>query len=181
MHFLLTTLVTTPIRAYAHTMELTTCLWFDGNAREAAEFYVAHFPDSSLGEHWSTLADTPGNDAGDEVTVDFTICGQSFMGLNGGPAFRFNEAISFRIPCETQDDIDYYWELLTGNGGAESQCGWLRDRFGISWQVVSPEMGRYLAGPSAAGAAAATTAMLSMTKIVLSELRDAYEGAASGA
>ena len=162
-------------------MRLTTCLWFDGNAREAAEFYVAHFPDSSLDEQWTTPTDTPGNDAGDEVTVDFMIFGQSFTGLNGGPAFRFNEAISFRIPCATQDDIDRYWELLTSNGGAENQCGWLRDRFGISWQVISPEMGRYLGGPNAAGAAAATNAMLSMTKIVVSQLRDAYEGAANGA
>ncbi len=174
-------LIAAPARKYARTMQLTTCLWFDGNAREAAEFYVAHFPNSSLNEHWTTPADTPGNDAGDEVTVDFTIFGQPFVGRNGGPMFHFNEAISFRIPCATQHDIDYYWELLTSNGGAESQCGWLRDRFGISWQVVSPEMGRYLGGPSAAGAAAATNAMLSMTKIVLSELRDAYEGAANGA
>ena len=162
-------------------MQLTTCLWFDGNAREAAEFYVAHFPNSSLHGPWRTPADTPSNDAGDEVTVSFTIFGQPFMGLNGGPAFRFNEAISFQIPCATQDDIDHYWDLLASNGGVEGQCGWLRDRFGVSWQVVSPDMGRYLGGPNEAGAGAATTALLSMTKIVLSELRNAYDAAAHGA
>jgi len=160
-------------------MTLTTCLWFDGNAREAAEFYVANFPDSSLGQNWITPTETPSNESGSEVVVDFTIFGMPFMSLNGGPMFTFNEAISFRIPCSNQEEIDHYWDLLIDDGGEASQCGWLKDKFGVSWQVVAPEMGRYLGGPDPDGARAATEAMLAMGKIDLSELRRAYENAAA--
>jgi predicted 3-demethylubiquinone-9 3-methyltransferase (glyoxalase superfamily) len=160
-------------------MTLTTCLWFDGNAREAAQFYVEHFPDSSIEGQWVTPTDTPGNEQGSEVVVNFTIFDMPFMGLNGGPMFHFNEAISFQIPCADQSEIDHFWDLLTSDGGEESRCGWLKDKFGVSWQVVSPEMGRYLAGPDANGARAATEAMLQMSKIELSELRRAYESAAT--
>jgi predicted 3-demethylubiquinone-9 3-methyltransferase (glyoxalase superfamily) len=159
-------------------MALTTCLWFDGNAREAAEFYVSIFPESSISGNWIAPSDTPSNEQGAEVVVDFTIFGQPFVGLNGGPQFPFSEAISFQIPCADQAEIDRFWNLLTADGGQEGRCGWVKDKFGVSWQVVSPQMGGYLGGPNPAGAQAATQAMLTMNKIVLDELRIAYERAA---
>jgi predicted 3-demethylubiquinone-9 3-methyltransferase (glyoxalase superfamily) len=156
-------------------MDLTTCLWFDGRAREAANFYTKHFPDSHLDDHWITPADTPGNQKGDEVVVNFRIFGQNFMGLNGGPQFPHTEAISFQIPCKDQAEIDKYWKLLTADGGQESQCGWLKDKFGVSWQVTSPEMMNYLGGTDREGAQRATEAMLKMKKIDLAEMKRAYE------
>lgn len=158
-------------------MELTTCLWFDGNAREAAKFYVSIFPESSLGNNWITPADTPGNQQGSEVVVDFVIFGRPFIALNGGPDFHFSEAISFQIPCRDQVEIDKYWEILIKDGGSESRCGWLKDKFGVSWQVTSPAMGQYIGGSDPEGAKRATEAMLGMNKIILDELKLAYESA----
>jgi predicted 3-demethylubiquinone-9 3-methyltransferase (glyoxalase superfamily) len=157
-------------------MKLTTCLWFNGNAREAANFYTSIFPDSSVADSWKAPTETPGNDQGSEVFVNFTIFGQPFIGLNGGPQFPHSEAISFQIPCADQAEIDKYWNVLTADGGAESQCGWLKDKFGISWQVISLEMGKYLGGADAAGAQRATQAMLAMKKIDLAALEQAYLG-----
>lgn len=157
-------------------MELTTCLWFNGNAREAATFYTSIFPDSRLADNWLAPTDTPGNAQGDEVVVNFTIFGKPFIGLNGGPQFPHTQAISFQIPCSDQAEIDKYWELLTADGGKESQCGWLWDKFGVSWQVTSPSMTKFIAGPDAAGAMRATQAMLEMTKIDLKVMEDAYLG-----
>lgn len=156
--------------------DLTICLWFDGNAREAATFYTSIFPDSHLEDNWIAPTDTPGNKQGEEVVVNFKIFGRSFISLNGGPQFSHSEAISFQIPCVDQAEIDKYWELLTEDGGKESQCGWLKDKFGISWQVTSPEMMKYLGGNDPAGAQRATQAMLSMTKINLDQMRLAYLG-----
>lgn len=156
-------------------MELTTCLWFDGNARAAAEFYTSIFPNSSIDADWHAPADTPGNDEGAEVFVGFTIFGQKFIGLNGGPRFPHSEAVSFQIPCRDQAEIDAYWDLLTRDGGEESQCGWLKDKFGISWQVTSPVMMNYLNGPDPEGAKRATQAMLTMSKIDLAALESAYD------
>jgi predicted 3-demethylubiquinone-9 3-methyltransferase (glyoxalase superfamily) len=160
-------------------MALTTCLWFDGNGREAAEFYVANFPDSSLGRNWVAPTETPSNEEGSEVVVDFTIFGMSFIALNGGPMFKFNEAVSFVIPCSDQAEIDHYWELLIRDGGKPSQCGWLKDKFGVSWQVTSREMEEYIGGSDPDGAKGATEAMMAMTKIDLDELRRAYQSAAA--
>ena len=157
-------------------MELITCLWFDGNAREAATFYTSIFPDSHLEDNWIAPTDTPGNKQGEEIVVNFTIFGRPFIGLNGGPQFPHSEAISFQIPCADQAEIDKYWEILTADGGQESQCGWLKDKFGVSWQVISHEMNSYLGGPDADGAQRATQAMLSMKKINLAEMKRAYEG-----
>lgn len=156
-------------------MELTTCLWFNGNAREAATFYTSIFPDSELADNWIAPTDTPGNLQGEEIVVNFKIFGQNFIGLNGGPQFPHSEAISFQIPCKDQGEIDKYWAILTADGGQESQCGWLKDKFGISWQVTSPEMMNYLGGPDAAGSQRATQAMLSMKKIDLAVMKAAYE------
>ena len=157
-------------------MELTTCLWFNGNARQAATFYTSIFPDSSLADNWVAPTQTPGNQQGEEVVVNFKIFGRSFIGLNGGPQFPHSEAISFQIPCADQSEIDKYWQLLTADGGSESQCGWLKDKFGISWQVTSPEMMKYLGGSDAQGSQRATQAMLGMKKIILDELEKAYLG-----
>ena len=157
-------------------MDLVTCLWFDGKAREAANFYTSIFPDSWIAENWIAPTDTPGNQQGDEVVVNFKIFGQEFIGLNGGPQFPHTEAISFQIPCKDQAEIDKYWELLTTNGGQERQCGWLKDKFGVSWQVTSPEMMKYLGGSDPQGAQRATQAMLQMKKIDLAQMKKAYEG-----
>jgi predicted 3-demethylubiquinone-9 3-methyltransferase (glyoxalase superfamily) len=156
--------------------ELTTCLWFNQNGREAAEFYVSIFPNSKMISQWTTPVETPGNEANTEVTIDFEIFGQRFLALNGGPMFAHSEAVSFVIPCENQDEVDHYWELLTKDGGEESRCGWLKDKFGISWQITPTEMGKYLGGLDAAGRQRATMAMLQMNKLVLADLKSAYEG-----
>ncbi len=157
-------------------MKLTTCLWFNGNAREAANFYASIFPDSSVEDNWMAPTDTPGNKKGEEIVVNFKIFGQNFIGLNGGPQFPHSEAISFQIPCRDQEEINKYWDLLTKDGGEESQCGWLKDKFGISWQVTSPEMMKYLGGPAPEGSKRATEAMLQMKKIDLEEMKRAYLG-----
>lgn len=157
-------------------MELTTCLWFNGNAREVATFYTSIFPDSELRENWIAPTDTPRVPQGEEVVVNFKIFGMNFIGLNGGPQFPHSEAISFQIPCKDQSEIDKYWTVLTADGGQESQCGWLKDKFGISWQVTSPEMTNYLGGPDVAGSQRATQAMLAMKKIDLAAMKAAYQG-----
>ena len=157
-------------------MELTTCLWFNGRAREAANFYASIFPESSVQANWIAPTDTPGNLEGEEVVVNFKIFGQNFIGLNGGPQFPHSEAISFQIPCKDQADIDKYWDLLIADGGMESQCGWLKDKFGVSWQVTAPEMGHYLGGSDPEGAKRATQAMLEMRKIDLAAMKKAYLG-----
>ena len=157
-------------------MKLTTCLWFDGNAREAANFYTSIFPDSSIADNWIAPTDTPGNKQGEEIVVNFKIFGHDFIALNGGPQFPHSEAVSFQIPCKDQSEIDHYWEILTKDGGQESQCGWLKDKFGVSWQVISAETNDYLGGPDAAGAQRATQAMLGMRKIDLAAMKSAYEG-----
>ena len=157
-------------------MQLTTCLWFDGRAREAALFYTSIFPNSEIADNWLAPTDTPGNTKGEEVVVNFKIFGQNFIALNGGPQFPHSEAISFQIPCMDQEEIDKYWEILIKDGGEESQCGWLKDKFGVSWQVTSPEMMKYLGGSDPIGAQRATEAMLKMRKINLEEMRLAYLG-----
>jgi predicted 3-demethylubiquinone-9 3-methyltransferase (glyoxalase superfamily) len=155
-------------------MELTTCLWFNGNAREAANFYTSIFPESSIANNWLAPVETPGNAQGEEVVVNFKIFGRPFIGLNGGPQFPHTQAISFQIPCQDQAEIDKYWALLTADGGKESQCGWLWDKFGVSWQVTSPRMNDFLAGSDAAGSQRATAAMLEMRKIDLAAMERAY-------
>jgi predicted 3-demethylubiquinone-9 3-methyltransferase (glyoxalase superfamily) len=155
-------------------MELITCLWFNGNARQAATFYTSIFPESSLQDNWLAPTDTPGNAQGDEVVVNFKIFGKPFIGLNGGPQFPHTQAVSFQIPCNDQAEIDKYWSLLTADGGEESQCGWLKDKFGVSWQVTSPQMVNYLNGTDPERAKRATQAMLEMTKIDLAVMEHAY-------
>ena len=155
---------------------LTTCLWFNNNAREAAEYYVQVFADSRMLSNWVTPVETPGNQPQTEVTVEFEIFGQKFMALNGGDMFKHSEAVSFVIPCSNQAEVDHYWNRLIDDGGQASQCGWLKDKFGVSWQVVPNGMGQFLGGPDAAGRARATAAMLQMTKLDLAALEAAYRG-----
>jgi predicted 3-demethylubiquinone-9 3-methyltransferase (glyoxalase superfamily) len=156
---------------------ITPNLWFDGPAEEAAAFYASLFPDSRVDEVMRAPADNPSTKAGEVLLVTFTLAGQRFTAVNGGPQFPFTEAVSFQIECDDQAEVDRYWEALVEGGGEHGPCGWLKDRFGLSWQVVPREMGAYLAGPSAAGAARAGEALLGMGQLDLARLREAYEGA----
>ena len=153
------------------------CLWFDGKAEEAATFYSGLIPDSHVDKVWRSPADTPSGPAGMVLTVDFTLAGQRLQGLNGGPEFRFNEAISLVIECDDQAEVDRLWDVLTSNGGEESQCAWLKDRFGLSWQIVPRELNELVDDPDPERARRAMEAMLKMGKIEVDELRRAADAA----
>ena len=150
-------------------------LWFDTEAEEAAAFYVSVFENSRVVNvtHYTEAGPRP---AGMVMTVEFELDGQRFVGINGGPEFSFDEAVSFAIECETQDEVDYFWGKLT-DGGEESQCGWLKDRYGLSWQVVPTGMEELFADPDPERARRAMEAMLKMRKIDLATLRRAADGA----
>jgi predicted 3-demethylubiquinone-9 3-methyltransferase (glyoxalase superfamily) len=156
--------------------KITPCLWFDGTAEEAATFYTSLFPDSRIDAVHRAPAANPSTPAGAVLTVDFTLAGQQFIGLNGGPDFRFTEAVSFTVDCEDQAEVDRYWAALIEDGGSPSVCGWLKDRFGLSWQVIPKLLPQLLADPDREGAARAMEAMLQMTKIDVEKLRLAYVG-----
>jgi predicted 3-demethylubiquinone-9 3-methyltransferase (glyoxalase superfamily) len=156
--------------------KITPCLWFDGTAEEAAQFYTSLFPDGRITKVSRSPADTPSGPAGMVITVEFTIAGQDFIGLNGGPEFNFNESVSFSIDCADQAEVDRYWDALVEGGGEHSVCGWLKDRYGLSWQVVPHQVYEYYEGPDREGARRAMEAMLKMTKLNIEELREAYEG-----
>jgi predicted 3-demethylubiquinone-9 3-methyltransferase (glyoxalase superfamily) len=150
---------------------ITPSLWFDNNLEEAAAFYTAIFPNSSI-EGFERYTDAGPGTPGEVAWGRFSLDGQRFIGINGGPQFPFSEAVSFEIRCKDQAEVDYYWERLL-DGGVESQCGWLKDRFGLSWQVVPNRLYELLADPDPARAAAATKSMLGMRKIVIAELEQA--------
>jgi len=156
--------------------KISSCLWFNGTAEEAARFYTSLFPDSRIDKVHRAAADNPSTPEGAVLTVDFTVAGQPFIGLNGGPEFQFSEAVSFSIACADQAEVDRYWEALIEGGGEHSVCGWLKDRFGLSWQVVPRQLEEYLDGPDRPGAERAMKAMLEMTKLDVEKLREAYEG-----
>ncbi|MEY2973805.1 MAG: hypothetical protein RIR49_225 [Actinomycetota bacterium] len=149
---------------------MTTYLWFDDDALEAASFYTELFPESHLGEvsYYQEDAQRP---AGSVLTVGFEILGQPFVALNGGPQFRHSEAISFQVSCESQDDVDRLWDALTDNGGSPSQCGWCKDRWGISWQIIPTDLERALKGLDGYDSGYAFQAMMQMTKIIVADLR----------
>ncbi|WP_030824963.1 VOC family protein [Streptomyces hygroscopicus] len=153
----------------------TTCLWFDGQAEEAARTYVSIFKNSRLGRIARYTGVEPGGPAGTVMTVEFEANGQKFVGLNGGPEFTFSEAISFQIHCADQEEVDYYWARLS-EGGEEGPCGWVKDRFGVSWQVVPAEFIDMVSDPDLEKAKRATEAMMSMSKLDIATLRTAYEG-----
>lgn len=156
--------------------KITPCLWFDGQAEEAANFYVSLLPDSRIDRVVRSAADTPSGPAGMVLLVEFTLAGQAFMGLNGGPQFPFTEAVSFSIACEDQEEVDRLWDALTADGGKPVQCGWLKDRFGLSWQIVPKAMGKLMAGTDPAGSKRAMEAMMKMVKLDIAELERAYRG-----
>ena len=160
--------------------KLTPCLWFDNRAEEAANFYTAVFDNSrinSITRYGKVGHEVHGRPAGTVMTVEFELDGQTFTALNGGPHFKFNEAVSFQVNCETQREIDHYWEKLSEGGDEKAQqCGWLKDRFGVSWQVVPRGMIEMLQDPDSESAGRAMEAMLGMKKLDLAELERAYRG-----
>jgi predicted 3-demethylubiquinone-9 3-methyltransferase (glyoxalase superfamily) len=160
--------------------KISPCLWFDDQAEQAANFYVSVFKSGKLlniTRYGHAGFEIHGRPAGSVMTVDFELDGVRFTALNGGPVFQFTEAVSFQIFCETQEQIDYYWEKLGAGGDPKAQqCGWLKDKFGLSWQVVPEGMEEMLADPESEAASRAMSAMLQMKKLDIAALRRAYEG-----
>jgi predicted 3-demethylubiquinone-9 3-methyltransferase (glyoxalase superfamily) len=156
--------------------KISPCLWFDGEAEEAANFYVSLLPDSRIEYVQKNTVDSRAGKAGSVLVVDFTLAGQRFMALNGGTRFEYTHAISFKIDCADQAEVDHLWDALSANGGSVEQCGWLKDRYGISWQIVPTALGKYLGGSDRAGAQRALQAMMQMVKLDIEGLRKAYEG-----
>ncbi|MFG1931030.1 VOC family protein [Mycobacterium sp. NPDC048908] len=150
---------------------ITPCLWFDDNLEEAAQFYTSVFPNSSI-EQIARYTDAGPGNPGDVVWIAFVLDGTRFLGINGGPAFQFSEAVSFMVECRDQAEVDYYWERLV-DGGEESECGWLKDRFGVSWQVTPTRVLELTSDPDPPRAAAATKALHGMRKIVIADIEDA--------
>ncbi len=155
---------------------LYPCLWFDAVAEDAAAFYASLLPDSHVDEIWRSPADTPSGPAGMVLSVDFTLRGQRFQGLNGGPHFKFNEAVSFVIECPDQPEVDRLWDALAADGGEPGPCGWIRDRYGLSWQIVPERLTDLLHDADPDRARRAMEAMLKMGKIEISQLEAAADG-----
>jgi predicted 3-demethylubiquinone-9 3-methyltransferase (glyoxalase superfamily) len=160
--------------------KITPFLWFDGQAEQAAKFYTSIFKNSKLGRilrYSEEVARTSqsGQPVGSVLTIEFEIEGQTFTALNGGPQFKFNESVSFVVNCETQEEVDYYWEKLIAGGGKESACGWLKDKFGVSWQITPTVLIDMLHAKDAKKSERVMHAMLQMGKIDIKTLKDAYE------
>ncbi len=161
--------------------KMTTVLWFDGDAREAAEFYAATFPDSHVGSTLVSPIDTPSGPVGQELLVDFTVCGQSFTGLNGGPNFKPNEAVSFMILTDDQAETDRYWNAILDNGGQESMCGWCKDKWGFSWQITPRALLAANTNRDKAAAKRSMEAMMTMKKIDIVMIERAAQGTTADA
>ena len=164
----------------AAVQRIAPCLWFDDQAEDAARFYTGIFKNSRIGRisrYGKAGYEIHGRPAGTVMTVDFELDGMPFTALNGGPAFKFNEAVSFQINCKTQEEIDYYWEKLTAGGDKKAQqCGWLKDKYGLSWQVVPIELVDMVADHTSEKSQRAMTAMLQMKKLDIAALKRAYAG-----
>jgi predicted 3-demethylubiquinone-9 3-methyltransferase (glyoxalase superfamily) len=156
--------------------KITPCLWYDGDAEEAANFYVTLLPDSRVDHVQRSPADNPSMKEGGVLVVEFTLAGQKFVGLNGGPMFKFTEAVSFMIHTEDQQETDRLWNALTADGGEESMCGWLKDRWGLSWQITPKRLLELTADPDPDRARRAFEAMMTMRKIDIAEIERAAVG-----
>ena len=154
----------------------TVCLWFDGTAEEAARFYAKTFPDSSVSALHRAPGDFPSGHEGDVLMVEFTVLGIPCLGLNGGPAFKHSEAFSFQVATADQAETDRYWNAIVGNGGQESQCGWCKDRWGLSWQITPRVLTTAIADPDRAAARRAFEAMMEMRKIDIAVIEAAWRG-----
>jgi predicted 3-demethylubiquinone-9 3-methyltransferase (glyoxalase superfamily) len=155
--------------------KISPCLWFNGQAEEAANFYISLLPNSRIDKVMRSPADNPSTPAGAVLTVEFTLAGQSFIGLNGGPQFPFTEAVSLTIHCEDQTEVDRLWEALAKDGGKPGPCGWIKDRFGLSWQIVPRVLDELLRAPDREAASRAMQAMMKMGKLDIAALKRAYE------
>ncbi len=163
-----------------HIQKITPCLWFDSQAEEAAQFYTSIFKNSRIGRitrYGKEGYEIHGKPEGTVMTVEFEIDGQSFTALNGGPVFTFNEAISFQVNCETQEEVDYYWEKLSKGGDEKAQqCGWLKDKYGVSWQIIPKILSELVGDPDSEKSQKAMKAMLQMKKIDIETIKRAYGG-----
>jgi predicted 3-demethylubiquinone-9 3-methyltransferase (glyoxalase superfamily) len=155
--------------------KIIPCLWYDGNAEEAANFYVTLFPDSRVDDVMRSPADNPSMKEGGVLVVEFTLAGQPYIGLNGGPQFKFTEAVSFQVRTEDQEETDRLWSALTADGGEESMCGWLKDRWGLSWQISPKRLLALVADPDRDRARRAMEAMMKMKKIDIAEVERAAD------
>ena len=161
--------------------KIAPCLWYDGTAEEAANFYAATFPDSRVEAIHRAPTDFPSGHEGDVLTVEFTVLGMRFIGLNGGPLFKFDEAVSFQVYTDTQEETDRYWTAIVGNGGAESMCGWCKDKWGINWQITPRVLTDVMTSGDTAAAKRAFEAMMTMKKIDVATIEAAIKGEAVGA
>ncbi len=159
-----------------NAIKIAPCLWFNKNAEEAARFYAATFPNSRVTAVNRSPMDYPSGKAGDVLTVEFTILGQPFVGLNGGPEFDFNEAISFQVFTDNQPETDRYWDAIVNSGGEESVCGWCKDKFGVSWQIVPRVLNDAISDADKASARRSMEAMMTMKKIDVSRIEEARRG-----